>query len=428
MLLCDATSTSTYELLDETSTQRLTNKQLPEVTVTSMHELPDKTVPLVTGNNQLPEATHASMQVLSDKTISSVPMNNQQPDVTNRQLPDVTVVQVIQDEAENSDRMEFEATIEYPVNDTNNKCNKEANERLEQSESNNTDTLTNIETNDSAQKPDQHLLDNSVSLDLTNSENCASNLKTCIIKLTDLSAEERNKWLGLTEKGSVSNSSTDSNNSRYYMRSRTDPPRNNKRPGRKITKHVNYHESPPSRELNDSDYEPNAKCGKPLDNKQYLSDTRIAIQKVIDENKIANQGQNSVHDVVSGQVVLEVNGATTAANNALPEAMDVTIPDGEKPIATSSPKAKRNKPNKITKDVPDATLSPETRDKELLPGETPKSSDVVSGNTNSVDVASENPKTHDGMNDIPGKDTESNPKDSNDVTPSKLKKESLKQG
>ena len=135
-----------------------------------------------------------------------------------------------------------------------------------------------------------------------------------------------------------------------------------------------------------------------------------------------------MHDVVTGQVVLEVNGATTAANNALPEATDVTIPDGEKPIVTSSPKAKRNEPNKITKDVPDATLSPETRDKELLPDETPKSSDVVSGNTNSVDVASENPKTHDGMNDIPGKDTESNPKDSNDVTPSKLKKESLKQG
>ena len=105
--------------------------------------------------------------------------------------------------------MEFEATIEYPVNDTNSKGDKEANERLEQLESTNTDAVTNIEINDSDQKPDHHLLDNSVSLDLTNSENGASNLKNCI-KLTDLSAEERNKWLGLTEKGSVSNSSTDS--------------------------------------------------------------------------------------------------------------------------------------------------------------------------------------------------------------------------
>ena len=205
--------------------------------------------------------------------------------------------------------MEFEATIEYPVNDFNSKGDKEANERLEQLDSTNTDTLTNIEINDSARKPDQHLLDNSVSLDLTNSENGASNLKNCIIKLTDLSAEERNKWLGLTEKGSVSNSSTDSNNSRYYMCSRTDPPRNNKRPGRKITKYVNYHESPPSKELNDSDYEPNAKCGKPLDNKRYPSDTRIASQKIIDKNKIANQGMSSVHDVVIGHVVLEANGS-----------------------------------------------------------------------------------------------------------------------
>ena len=119
-------------------------------------------------------------------------------------------------------------------------------------------------------------------------------------------------------------------------------------------------------------------------------------------------------------------GATTASNTDLPEATDVTIQDGEKPIARSSPKAKRNEPNVITKEVPDATLSPETRDKELLPDETPKSSDVVSGNMNSVDVASANPQTHDGMKDIPGKDTESNPKDSNDVTPAKPKKGEFK--
>ena len=76
-LLHDATSTSTYELLDETSTQGAMNKQLPEVTSTSMQELPDETVPLVTGNNQLPEATHTRMQVQSDETSSSVPINNQ---------------------------------------------------------------------------------------------------------------------------------------------------------------------------------------------------------------------------------------------------------------------------------------------------------------------------------------------------------------
>ena len=39
------------------------------------------------------------------------------PDATSNQLPDVTVVQVISDEAENQNQMEFEATVEYPVSD-----------------------------------------------------------------------------------------------------------------------------------------------------------------------------------------------------------------------------------------------------------------------------------------------------------------------
>ena len=68
------------------------------------------------------------------------------------------------------------------------------------------------------------------------------------------------------------------------MRARVNTTRNNKRPGQKTTKPVNYHESPLSCELNDSDYEPTAKREKPLDNKQYPSDTRIAMQKIIDEN------------------------------------------------------------------------------------------------------------------------------------------------
>ena len=262
--LPDTTSsqhTTSSVLLDETE------NLLHDATSTSIYELPNKTISSVSVNNQLPDATNTSTYELPDETISTVPVNNHLPDITNHQLPDVTVVQVIQDEAENSDRMEFEATIEYPVSDNNNKGETGASERPDKSESTNTNTSTNIVTNDSAQSTEKHLLENSVGLDLTNSENSASNLKNCIIRLTDLSAEERNKWLGLTEKGSVSNLSTDSNSSRYYMHPRTDLPRNNKRPGRKVTKQINYHESPPSRELNDSDYEPNAKHGKPLDNK-----------------------------------------------------------------------------------------------------------------------------------------------------------------
>ena len=230
-------------------------------------------------NNQLPDATNISTYELPDETISKVPVNNHLPDITNHQLPDITIVQVIQDEAENSDQMEFEATIEYPVSDNNNKGETGVSERPEKLESTNTNTSMNIVTNDSAQSTDKHLLENSVSLDLTNSENGASNLKNCIIRLTDLSAEERNKWLGLTEKGSVSNLSTESNSSRYYMCPRTDPPRNNKRSGQKVTKQINYHESPPSRELNDSDYEPNAKRGNHLTINNILVTHKLQYKK-----------------------------------------------------------------------------------------------------------------------------------------------------
>ena len=95
--------------------------------------------------------------------------------------------------------------------------------------------------------------------------------------------------------------------------------RNNKRPGRKTTEHVNYHESPPSHELNDSDYEPTAKCEKPLDKKRYPSDTRIAMQKIIDENKSANQGICATQSVI-GQVAIENTDKITA----LPDATDVS--------------------------------------------------------------------------------------------------------
>ena len=215
------------------------------------------------------------------------------------QLPDVTIVQVIQDDAEISDRMEFEATIEYPANGNDNKdgteilekpvaentidaTNKDGSEILEKSIAENTVDAMNNERNNETQGTEKdtnkHLLDDSVGMETPSNHSEALHLKNCIIRLTNLSAEERNKWLGLTEKGSTPNVSTDSNSSRYYMRTRTNPPQNNKRPGRKILKTINYHESPPSKELNDSDYEPLAKHVNQLDSKRNPSSTRIAIQ------------------------------------------------------------------------------------------------------------------------------------------------------
>ena len=139
------------------------------------------------------------------------------PDATTNQLPDVTVVQVISNEAETLNQMEFEATIEYP---TSEHVNESVMIVANTSVKTNITNLNTPVTSDTVENEDNHLLENNLDLDWSNSVNSetgVSNLKKCIIKLTDFSAEERNKWLGLTDKSSASNLSTDSNSSRYYM-------------------------------------------------------------------------------------------------------------------------------------------------------------------------------------------------------------------
>ena len=312
------------------------------------------------------------------------------PDTTSNQLSDITVVQVISDEAGNLNQMEFEATVEYPVSDhVSESVPVVANTPV----NTNITNLTTTVTSDMVENEDNLLLENNLDLDRSNSVDSATdatNLKKCIIKLTDLSAEEWNKWLGLTDKSSVSNLSTDYNSSRYYMQARVNMTRNNKRPGRKTTKPVNYHESPPSQELNDSDYELTAKRVKPLDNKRYPSDTRIAMQKIIDENKNANQGISAAQSAI-GHAVIE----NTDEIQALPDATDVSSSSPEKPVVTSSPKAKNIGINEHHKDVPEATTRPEGKKQDLLLDKTPKANSVISGNANSPSVASVNPQTSD---------------------------------
>ena len=141
------------------------------------------------------------------------------PDATSNQLPDVTVVQVISNEAENQNQMEFKATVEYPVSDhISESVLVTANTPI----TTNITNVTTLVTSNIGETEDNHLLENNLDLDLDRSNSVGSvadamNLKKRIIKLTELSAEERNKWLGLTDKSSVSNLSTDSNNFRYYM-------------------------------------------------------------------------------------------------------------------------------------------------------------------------------------------------------------------
>ena len=143
------------------------------------------------------------------------------------------------------------------------------------------------------------------------------------------------------------------------MRKREDPPKTNKRPGQKCSKPVNYQESPPSKELNDSDFELTSKQEKPLDNKRFPSSTHIAIQKNIELNKmIANQH--------------------TSSEPSLLDAMDIN--NSEMPVATSSPRSKTS----FNPLIPDTTTTPEENSHNLLPEATIDPLDVASGNKNNT--------------------------------------------
>ena len=220
---CDVTN----RLLDTALMRKVTNTLRHDAMSTNTYELLDKTTISISDNTSLPEVT--------DKSSSSLPLVKLLPDATSNQLPDVTVVQVISDEAENQNQMEFEATVEYPVSDH---VSESVPIMTNASVTTNTTNVTASVTSNIGETEDKLLLENNLDLDLDQSNTAdsvtdATNLKKCIIKLTDLSAEERNKWLGLTDKTSFSNLSTDSSNSRYYMRARAvNTTRNNKRPGR----------------------------------------------------------------------------------------------------------------------------------------------------------------------------------------------------
>ena len=126
------------------------------------------------------------------------PYESQLPDKTSaldsndKQLPDV-MVKVVQDSTESSNSMVLEATIEYLPNTNDNTIELE-----------NKDVSTH--SNDEAQNSQEvipakaTLLETNISDDKITDKSDASKLRDCIIKLTDLTAEERNKWLGLSKQ------------------------------------------------------------------------------------------------------------------------------------------------------------------------------------------------------------------------------------
>ena len=118
-------------------------------------------------------------------------------------------------------------------------------------------------------------------------------LKRCIIKLTELSNSDREKWLSGENSSSRprrttdSIESSDSSRSRYNMRSRPNP--THKHPVRMTWPKINYTEHGTKDSSCDSDFEPVLKPPTPLDNKSHPTPSRIAMQKEIELNKAAKR-------------------------------------------------------------------------------------------------------------------------------------------
>ena len=205
-------------------------------------------------------------------------------------------------------------------------------------------TLTNNTNSSSGSSPPQgtSLPDNNNN-DTTDSSGSnwtkRRQLKTCIIRLTELSNQEWEQWMSgssqTTSTPSLTSSSNDgsltgTNDSRYNMcaRHRTPVTRST---GRKRAM-VNYAEQGTQDSGHDSDYEAKLKPQQPLDNKSYPSASQIATQRVIETNRASKQTSTlntltlpAATEPVQGLV--QVNKQTTD-NNLLPEATDaLTIPD-----------------------------------------------------------------------------------------------------
>ena len=140
------------------------------------------------------------------------------------------------------------------------------------------------------------------------------------------------------------------------------------------------------------------------------------MQKIIDENKSANQGICATQSII-GQVVIE----NTDEIPALPDATDVSNLSPEKPVATSSPKAKNIEITEDQSDVPEATTSPEGGKQDPLVDKMPQANSVTSGNANLPSVASVNPQSSDNEGEKPGTNNDLDNTNTPEKTPSKKK-------
>ena len=201
-------------------------------------------------------------------------------------------------------------------------------------------------------------------------------LKTCIIRLTELSNQEQEQWISgsgqttSTPSSTLSandESSTGTNDSRYNMRARQRTSITSNRSTGWKRAMVNYAEQGNQDSGRDSDYEAKLKPPQPLDNKSYPSASQIATQRVIETNRASKQ--TSMPNTCSlpaatepAQGSVQIN-KQTEDNKVLSEATTdldaLTIPDKTAGKTPDGPDETTTQPKNV---LPDATstLSPDT--------------------------------------------------------------------
>ena len=243
-------------------------------------------------------------------------------------------------------------------------------------------TITNNTNGSSGLPPPQGIgsPDNN-SIDTTESSGSSHTkwrrLKTCIIRLTELSNQEQEQWMSRTSQttstpiltsSSHDGSSASTNDSRYNMCARLRTPVTRSTGRKRVS--VNYVEQGANDNDSglDSDYEAKPKPQQPLDNKSYPSASRIATQRVIETNRASKQTMKpntltlpAATEPVQGPVQANEQ---TMDNSVLPEATNdegaLSIPD---------------KTDGNNSDLPDKTI---TQPKNVLPDATnPQSPDAT---------------------------------------------------
>ena len=208
-------------------------------------------------------------------------------------------------------------------------------------------------------------------------------LKHCIIKLTELSNSDREKWLSgensssKTSRTTDSMESSDSSVSRYNMRSRPSP--RHKCPARRTQPKINYTEHGAKDSSRDSNFEPVLKPLTPLNNKSHPTPSRIAMQKEIKLNKAAKRNHMTAFQDES-QLPNNSNKATGLVNKAAKPNVP-NAPPSNSPVrdATNSllknevPEATQNMlpyttDNNKNKNLPDTTDKNTTKPGKLTKG------------------------------------------------------------